>query len=270
MEYIDAYNGEKIPRFIYKYFPLNNDCYNSILKNYLWFSDPLTFNDPYDCNLSFNMDFTAEDFRNYLIFKREYYESIGISDYSKVDIQKKVTEFETTPQKIKTFIDSENKKWIRDNYGVTCFSANYDNILMWSHYSDKHKGICIGFDLIQDFEFFKYAYNVKYPEVYPTVNLIKDRMDRKTSLIQFQLATKSLDWQYENEVRLIRSKNLVDVYRGAVEFKKKSAFRVYFGYKVDTETISRLKDLFVCLDYNVDFYRLDLKNLEFGLVPTEI
>jgi len=31
-------------------------------------------------------------------------------------------------------------------YGVLCFSRRWNNILMWSHYADGHKGICLGFD----------------------------------------------------------------------------------------------------------------------------
>ena len=27
--------------------------------------------------------------------------------------------------------------------GVVCFSESYDNIIMWSHYSDNHKGFCL-------------------------------------------------------------------------------------------------------------------------------
>jgi len=29
---------------------------------------------------------------------------------------------------------------------VTCFSEVENNLLLWSHYADKHKGACIGFN----------------------------------------------------------------------------------------------------------------------------
>lgn len=32
------------------------------------------------------------------------------------------------------------------NGGMMCFSSDKDNMLMFSHYSDKHRGLCIGFD----------------------------------------------------------------------------------------------------------------------------
>lgn len=38
-------------------------------------------------------------------------------------------------------------KVIHDNYRITCFSERPDNILLWSLYSNKHKGICIEYNL---------------------------------------------------------------------------------------------------------------------------
>src|SRR4030042_3833160 len=31
--------------------------------------------------------------------------------------------------------------------GLLCFSKNWTNPLLWSHYASKHEGICLGFDL---------------------------------------------------------------------------------------------------------------------------
>src|SRR5690606_30132625 len=32
--------------------------------------------------------------------------------------------------------------------GVTCFSKNCKNLLMWAHYANNHTGMCIGYDLV--------------------------------------------------------------------------------------------------------------------------
>src|ERR1700733_7795266 len=31
--------------------------------------------------------------------------------------------------------------------GVLCFSRSWQNALLWSHYGDKHRGICLGIDI---------------------------------------------------------------------------------------------------------------------------
>ena len=33
------------------------------------------------------------------------------------------------------------------NLGLLCFSRSWTNPLLWAHYADKHRGICLGFDL---------------------------------------------------------------------------------------------------------------------------
>src|SRR5580700_1933129 len=42
------------------------------------------------------------------------------------------------------------KERIVEMHGALCFSRSWSNILMWSHYGDRHKGICLGFDLPDD------------------------------------------------------------------------------------------------------------------------
>jgi hypothetical protein len=32
-----------------------------------------------------------------------------------------------------------------DRAGVACFSALPDDLLMWAHYADKHRGVCLKF-----------------------------------------------------------------------------------------------------------------------------
>src|SRR4051812_14453020 len=32
-------------------------------------------------------------------------------------------------------------------YGWVCFSSDWRNPVLWSHYADKHKGMCLGFDV---------------------------------------------------------------------------------------------------------------------------
>ena len=47
-----------------------------------------------------------------------------------------------------------NIKMLKENfsnkYGVLCFSRNWTNPVQWSHYADRHKGICLGFDFEGD------------------------------------------------------------------------------------------------------------------------
>jgi hypothetical protein len=75
--------------------------------------------------------------------------------------------------------------------GLLCFSASWRDPVIWAHYSDKHKGICLGFDIPDDA-----ALRVQYvPErlPFPTSPNVVD--------LQVMLWTKFEHWEYEKEIR---------------------------------------------------------------------
>ena len=86
------------------------------------------------------------------------------------------------------------KDQINDRYGVVCFSANWRSSLHWSHYGDKHHGLCLGFDLPDE-----KAVHVKYRRSRMTVST--ESLDEAT--VMRLLSTKSDEWQYEQETRIV-------------------------------------------------------------------
>jgi hypothetical protein len=41
----------------------------------------------------------------------------------------------------------ETRKSLSQGRGLLCFSAGWRDPVIWAHYSDKHKGICLGFEV---------------------------------------------------------------------------------------------------------------------------
>ncbi len=39
------------------------------------------------------------------------------------------------------------KQSMSGDYGILCFSGNWNNPVLWAHYADRHKGLCLGFDI---------------------------------------------------------------------------------------------------------------------------
>lgn len=85
------------------------------------------------------------------------------------------------------------KALFEKNNGILCFSTNWWNPLMWSHYADRHKGICLGFDIDDEHQKTKVIYLNNRPS-------IPEKRDQDFGR-QF-LLTKHEDWKYEEEVRL--------------------------------------------------------------------
>ncbi len=83
--------------------------------------------------------------------------------------------------------------------GLLCFSRSWHNPVLWSHYADKHRGICLGFDV---------ADHLVKPVTYvdrPTKVPVTGKGDQTNIPEQFfgdLLGTKFQDWRYEDEVRL--------------------------------------------------------------------
>ena len=83
------------------------------------------------------------------------------------------------------------KKEMGERFGLICFCKHWHNPLLWSHYADKHRGMCLAFD-------------VDDRALIP-VNYVKDRSALKMPLTKESadelLFTKYLDWKYEEELR---------------------------------------------------------------------
>lgn len=76
-------NGEIMPEStetLYKYLSWNEKTIASLVENYLWLTNPVYFNDPFDCNRSmiFNYDFSEEE----RLKKRNFYDNIGILSFT--------------------------------------------------------------------------------------------------------------------------------------------------------------------------------------------
>lgn len=147
-------------------------------------------------------------------------------------------------------------KEVRNNALISCFSKRYDSILMWSHYGDKHKGICIEFDR-PDKDFLDVKYSTKRCKFdledttrrvlgYMLSNEEVDVNDKGLiRCISEPFIVKSLDWRYEEEVRCILSPNS----EGVFTLEELSLYKmptniskIYIGCKVD-KTSEKYKNL---------------------------
>lgn len=88
------------------------------------------------------------------------------------------------------------------NYGVLALSEVNDNILMWSHYADKHRGICIEFERTDTNELGNYDHclPVLYQQELPSFNPLE--LEDSKAVTQ-ALSTKGEYWKYEREWRIL-------------------------------------------------------------------
>lgn len=207
-------------RFFYKFMPLNDYTLENISKNQIWFSCPLDFNDPFDFLIPFDYTFSDKKFREKVPH---------IPNYSKDQYEDMVKLYKNNPIKLKKWSDIGIKRFV-SKMRVACFCEEKKEILMWSHYADFHKGICLKFDSNKDrYFFYEEDWNIHkmeigkvyYPKNFEKINILEN--DPK--VFEKQAFTKYHKWKYEKEHRIIST---VD----AIQYNKNCLVEVNFGCKL--------------------------------------
>ena len=208
------------PRFLYKYMPINEHTKSSLKERYLWFAKFEDFNDPYEGKVRKDHNYTKYDLEAF-IKKRQ-------ANLTTYDIQQLLSD-----------ADSYIDKGMKETYNgarTCCFSLIKDNMLMWSHYADKHKGLCLEFDVLADTtDVFRLLMPVQYTNVRESCNYVRDDF----SYIRRFALTKSLDWSYEKEYRSLAVRLLDQRFPFDVKMLK----RVIFGCKTSDADIAVIKNL---------------------------
>ncbi len=90
------------------------------------------------------------------------------------------------------------KNALAEDRGLLCFSKRWWNPVLWSHYADSHRGLCLGFD-VPDNLLIKVSYTTKRAA---PATLSSNQQTVKERAMKKILATKFQHWSYEEEVRL--------------------------------------------------------------------
>ncbi len=108
------------------------------------------------------------------------------------------------------------KEEISKEFGILCFSKNWHNPLLWSHYAEKHTGCALGFE-IQDDKATKIIYSKNRP-LFKWTEMPSDPILRQNFLDKL-FKTKFVSWKYEEEYRLVYKLNTLD-YEGGFYFQE--------------------------------------------------
>ncbi|MBI1397986.1 MAG: DUF2971 domain-containing protein [Betaproteobacteria bacterium] len=85
-------------------------------------------------------------------------------------------------------------------YGLLCFSRDWSNPVLWSHYAKRHTGIALGFEIPSDM-----LMDVIYTATRPPPESIYRAYQTQAegeAYVRELLLTKFNDWAYEDEVRV--------------------------------------------------------------------
>ncbi len=189
--------------FLYKYRAIDDDNIDRTRRmftdNEVYFANVDQFNDPFDCKFDYSFDASDRDAKTYLLRGLER----NFPNWNRLQkrnwIAKHLKMFRGKNSGFEENLKQGTAR-ILSEIGIYSLSRVPDDILMWSHYANCHKGFCIKFFDDEKEKFIARAQAILYSDEYPIVNPMKD--DHRARLIK-TLLRKAKRWEYEKEWRII-------------------------------------------------------------------
>jgi hypothetical protein len=225
-----------VPTSLYKYRMLSDKHKDALSRGVLWRCSPERFNDPYDSFVTFDQnrffvehqsaqDFIAEMKRSTErgdpwipkpiknpIRQREWRQKLS----TEVLRDEPAHVRDAMLRAIESWFEQRNEEEVRywsntsrAGLSVVSVSENPKSVLMWSHYSDSHKGFCIEYDLSaldRADPRRRLCYPVFYRRKVADVTRYlarRDLSDHNNLFGTYVSLLKSDEWAYEREWRIV-------------------------------------------------------------------
>ena len=165
--------------------------------------------------------------------------------------------------------DKEKLQELKDCAYIKCFSEDYRSNLMWAHYADNHKGICVEYDLsLLDWknDIWRHIFPVLYENDRPfsaeavlkicdsqnwlNFDIFQNAYPSEASILNDALIMylfKGTEWEREKEWRIIYSKYQLYCNSGNGVIDNMIAFdcatAIYLGQRIDPEVRSNIAEI---------------------------
>ncbi|EHF4996297.1 DUF2971 domain-containing protein [Enterobacter hormaechei] len=283
-----------VPDKLFKHKSFNSDCMELIIGDYLYFANPNQFNDPLDCKVSIFDDIKDEEqLKNILstLYQRNAEGKLkGAANNLHYNGQK-------TQDKISLLSKSESERMIADIYqqfdfyedetfsitgvlanligkiilsgyskGVLSLAEDCDCPLMWSHYADNHRGLCLGYtiptnakDKIQPINYTSNSRDIKTSQI---LQMLNGDANAKLEIEKAIFLRKASPWQYEKEWRMISNigKQNASLYLSDI----------IFGMRCKDTTIYTIMKSLQGRDLPITFWQMTEVHQQFTLQKIEI
>ncbi len=124
---------------------------------------------------------------------------LKIARYEDVNDPFELVPFDLTSRKSRKFWTEQVSRLLASSHGILCFSEDWQTTLMWSHYGEKHTGMCLGFDVPRQM-----AEPVQYIDrpLRDPLDPRKELRGMSTDVLESALRCKYVGWSHEREWRL--------------------------------------------------------------------
>ncbi|HAT3650427.1 TPA: DUF2971 domain-containing protein [Raoultella ornithinolytica] len=143
--------------------------------------------------------------------------------------------------------------------GVLCLSKKFNSPLMWSHYANQHKGLCIEYDmtLVDDELVHEVIYGGSRKILTSEIEQWLDNPDNDSQIKNVCLLTKSGEWRYESEWRIFGP---VGIGNSLPPIKS-----IIFGFKCPDVTIYAVMKSMLSNNRKLKFWKMSNVGVGFDL-----
>jgi hypothetical protein len=268
-----------IPSKLYKYSSFGANTLRVLTRDQVYYANPRVFNDPLDCNPTIEVDIEATEAAK--IFVKMLTDQNGRSEALRrlAGLRQKSRECAEFygDSNVEAFYLDMLRSELADQlgtemsrFGVLSLGVKWDCPLMWSHYADHHRGVCIEYSTEEHM-----CTDIR-PICYTKPRLIKLSLlvDWKVNVSHraadeirsIYFFNKAKPWKYEHEWRVLNSQ--VGLEDSPFHIKA-----IYFGLRCEEVVITAIVKLLANDHRSIKFYRVhaasDVFKLKRALVDTD-
>ncbi|MFG1359328.1 DUF2971 domain-containing protein [Xanthobacter pseudotagetidis] len=289
-----------VPDRLYKYRQFTEYHLDALKKDVLWLSSPDRLNDPYEAQVSFDVErFIVEDqsVDDFLKTARKARQAIEAGeDWRPSEPERPITVGDWRRQTVSTILQSSNlpekeafasivEEWskeqalahvrsmsqqFRTGFSVLSLSATGNNKLLWAHYSNSHKGFAIEYDFAS-LPYGDLRRRLCFPVFYTTKlrdatrYLAKPGKPFNNLFGQYMCLVKQDDWAYEKEWRIVQA---IGPEHANFEMRMPKPTAVLLGSQVSSSDEETMRHL--CKDRSITLKRMVQKPGTFELEPVQV
>ncbi|PTR33023.1 Protein of unknown function (DUF2971) [Luteibacter sp. OK325] len=260
-----------VPKHLYKYRAFGVNTLSVLVSGEVYYPAPADFNDPLDCQPAIRMDLDRE--------RAERLFHVLCAEVGVVTSPDDMAKLYNAPRSLIETFSGQDAEYLylqrlatkilklavarNETRGVFALAERYDCPLMWSHYGDNHKGICLEYDTSQhgliDLKQVDYALT----RVIDASTLYEWKVQGLRSagklVDRHFFAAKAPDWDYEREWRVVHP--LIGA--GVAPFALSG---IYFGLRCPDPVKTTITKVFAGRP-DIRFSSLFTTDSGFGLYP---
>lgn len=254
----------EIPAKLYKYRNTREFTETIFVSNEVYFASPEKFNDPFDGGFRILCDGEQNQWvseSQALRVIREEHPEWKPEEQAEAVRQAVAIIHTDRREDLRRIFETKLANDTNHIAGVLSLSAQNDNILMWSHYADKHKGICIEFRTDIVHSPFARAMPVVYDDEYPRFDLHEVVMNEELRSSAAWMLTKSPLWEYEKEWRVLD----FEMGNGVQAFPAECISGVVLGCRTPANERRKVERWVASLSHDVALYEAKQSRTHFRL-----